>query len=90
MGESFREKLAAWMIEHSVATGHGDTVDDLLGELAGHIERRERKLAEALKALQQIRDLRCSAFRSYEQDCKDMRAIAASSLSQHQQGESNG
>jgi hypothetical protein len=28
-----REAVAAWMIEHSYATGHGDTLDDLLQEL---------------------------------------------------------
>lgn len=33
-----REKLAAWMIANSFATGHGDTFDDLLAELTGHIK----------------------------------------------------
>ena len=28
-----REALAAWMIKNSYATGHGDTLDDLLSEL---------------------------------------------------------
>ena len=28
------EALAAWMIENGFATGHGDTLDDLLQELA--------------------------------------------------------
>lgn len=28
-----REQLAAWMIEHSFSTGHGDTFEDLLKEL---------------------------------------------------------
>lgn len=27
------EKLAAWMLANSFATGHGDTMEDLLGEL---------------------------------------------------------
>ncbi len=31
--EIYREKLAAMMIRVSIATGHGDTFDDLLGEL---------------------------------------------------------
>jgi hypothetical protein len=31
-----RERLAAWMIENSFATGHGDTLEDLLGELTWH------------------------------------------------------
>lgn len=32
-----RERLASWMIRNSFATGHGDTVDDLLTELFGQI-----------------------------------------------------
>ena len=28
-----REKVAAWMIQRGYATGHGDTTEDLLGEL---------------------------------------------------------
>ena len=32
--EIAREAVAAWMIAHSYATGHGDTLDDLLQELA--------------------------------------------------------
>jgi hypothetical protein len=31
-------KLAAWMIAHSFATGHGATLDDLLSELEWQIE----------------------------------------------------
>ena len=31
------ERVAAWMLAHSYATGHGDTVDDLLSELVGQI-----------------------------------------------------
>ena len=33
-----RNKLAAWMIERGYATGHGDTVEDLLKELEWQIE----------------------------------------------------
>lgn len=32
-----REKLAAWMIRHSFSTGHGDTIEDLLGELSWQV-----------------------------------------------------
>jgi hypothetical protein len=31
------EKLAAWMMANSFATGHGDTIDDLLIELGGQV-----------------------------------------------------
>lgn len=37
-----RNKVAAWMIELSYATGHGDTVEDLLEELEWQVRERER------------------------------------------------
>lgn len=33
-----REKLAAWMLAHGFATGHGDTLDDLLTELSWQVK----------------------------------------------------
>ena len=33
-----REKVARWMMERSYATGHGDTIEDLLQELAWQID----------------------------------------------------
>jgi hypothetical protein len=42
-----REAVAAWMIAHSYATGHGDTLDDLMRELiAQAIERNDKKPPE--------------------------------------------
>ena len=38
-----RNKLAAWMIERGFATGHGDTIKDLLKELEWQIAERERE-----------------------------------------------
>ena len=38
-----RNKLAKWMIQRSYATGHGDTVEDLLKELEGQIRESERE-----------------------------------------------
>jgi hypothetical protein len=35
-----REKVAAWMRNCGYATGHGDTVEDLLGELRAQITER--------------------------------------------------
>jgi hypothetical protein len=32
-----REKVAKWMVERGYATGHGDTVEDLLAELSWQI-----------------------------------------------------
>ena len=37
-----REKVAAWMIDRSYATGHGDTIEDLLKELEWQVAERER------------------------------------------------
>lgn len=36
-GDHPREILARWMISMSIPTGHGDSFDDLLGELAGYV-----------------------------------------------------
>jgi hypothetical protein len=35
-----REKVAKWMISRGYATGHGDTIEDLLKELDWQIEER--------------------------------------------------
>lgn len=43
---AYREELAAFMIRNSFATGHGDTFDDLLGELEWQVKEiiaRERE-----------------------------------------------
>lgn len=36
--EHFRESLAQFMLKNSIATGHGDTFDDLMEELQGEID----------------------------------------------------
>jgi sulfur relay (sulfurtransferase) DsrC/TusE family protein len=38
-----REKVAHWMVERGYATGHGDTVEDLLKELEWQAAERERE-----------------------------------------------
>ena len=38
-----REKVAAWMMQRSYATGHGDTIEDLLKELEWQVAERERE-----------------------------------------------
>lgn len=56
-----REIVASWMMERGFATGHGDTIQDLLGELGVQVsERLETRLAEALKRREVIGKLRCS------------------------------
>ena len=44
-----REKLATWMIENGFATGHGDTFDDLLKELAWQVKELRDKIWELEK-----------------------------------------
>jgi hypothetical protein len=46
-----REKVAAWMMRQGYATGHGDTVEDLLKELEWQIEERIRNEREAVIAI---------------------------------------
>ena len=38
-----REKVAAWMMQCGYATGHGDTIEDLLKELDWQAKERERE-----------------------------------------------
>lgn len=39
-----RNKLAAWMMQRGYATGHGDTIEDLLQELEWQIRESEREV----------------------------------------------
>jgi hypothetical protein len=41
--ETEREKVAAWMTQQGYATGHGDTIEDLLKELEWQIRESERE-----------------------------------------------
>ena len=43
VADAERNKLAAWMMAQGYATGHGDTVEDLLKELEWQIEDRINK-----------------------------------------------
>jgi hypothetical protein len=47
MGEDEKEILAHWMIRHDYATGHGDTIEDLLDELKWQIAERFERAAAA-------------------------------------------
>ena len=46
-----RERIARWMIANSLATGHGDTVEALLGEATGQIRELRAQNAELVAAL---------------------------------------
>jgi len=43
-----RVKVAAWMLERGYATGHGDTIEDLLKELEWQIWESEREACAKL------------------------------------------
>ena len=43
VADAEREKVAAWMMSQGYATGHGDTIKDLLKELEWQIKERERE-----------------------------------------------
>ena len=46
-----KEKVAQWMIQQGYATGHGDTVEDLLKELEWQIlENWHRAMVNSMKA----------------------------------------
>ena len=46
-----KEKVAQWMIQKGYATGHGDTVEDLLKELEWQIlENWHRAMVNSMKA----------------------------------------
>ena len=38
-----RNKIAQWMIDRSYATGHGDTIEDLITELEWQVREEERE-----------------------------------------------
>lgn len=48
------ETLARWMIQRGYATGHGDTVEDLLVELEWQVAEREREAVLRVCALEGI------------------------------------
>jgi len=52
-----REKVAAWMIARGYATGHGDSVEDLLQELDWQIREQERELIA--RSMDKQADLAC-------------------------------
>ena len=41
---SDKEKLAQWMMERGYATGHGDTIEDLLQELEWQIAEKQKPM----------------------------------------------
>lgn len=52
----YRERLASFIISHSLSTGHGDTFDDLLIELGGQIKELQQRAALLAEARERIPD----------------------------------
>jgi hypothetical protein len=61
--EAERNKLAAWMMAQGYATGHGDTIEQLLDELRWQVRESERQACAALcdQLSDSSRDLRFGA-----------------------------
>jgi hypothetical protein len=50
------EKLAQMMIRCGLATGHGDTIDDLIFELEKQIKNTSHAFSDARKQIEQLRN----------------------------------
>ena len=73
VADAEREKLAAWMIERGYATGHGDTVEDLLKELEWQIEERIRNEREACAKV-------CDVLAVHPEYASDITKVAAQAI----------
>ena len=68
-----REKVAAWMMRQGYATGHGDTVEDLLKELEWQIEERIRNEREACAKV-------CDVLAVHPEYASDITKVAAQAI----------
>ena len=68
-----REKLAAWMMRQGYATGHGDTVEDLLKELEWQIEERIAAEREACARV-------CDVLSVHPKYASDITKLAAQAI----------
>lgn len=50
-GDDGSARVAEWMIDRGYPTGHGDTIEDLLNELANHMAIRQAELLAAAKRI---------------------------------------
>ena len=62
-----RNKVAQWMMARSYATGHGDTVEDLLKELDWQVREEERELCA--QVCEQIADAPSNMVLGVALDC---------------------
>ena len=73
VADAEREKLAAWMMSQGYATGHGDTVEDLLKELEWQIEERIRNEREACAKV-------CDVLAVHPEYASDITKVAAQAI----------
>jgi hypothetical protein len=72
-----KEKVAQWMIERGFATGHGDSIEDLLKEIEWQIEARTKQaycdgLENGLDAEREACAKVCETFYNHEaKDCAE-------------------
>jgi len=74
-----REKLAAWMMRQGYATGHGDTVEDLLKELEWQIAEREREACAKV----------CDVLAVHPEYASDITKVAAQAIRARGNGETH-
>ena len=64
-----REKVAKWMIQRSYATGHGDTIEDLLAELDWQIaENWNRAMINGVETEREACAAICTAIAAVAED----------------------
>ena len=68
-----RNKLAAWMMRQGYATGHGDTIKDLLKELEWQIDERIRNEREACAKV-------CDVLAVHPEYASDITKVAAQAI----------
>jgi hypothetical protein len=68
-----REKLAAWMMSQGYATGHGDTIKDLLKELEWQIDERISNEREACAKV-------CDVLAVHPEYASDITKVAAQAI----------
>jgi len=73
VADAEREKLAAWMMRQGYATGHGDTVEDLLKELEWQIEERIRNEREECAKV-------CDVLAVHPEYASDITKVAAQAI----------
>ena len=73
MTDRERNKLAAWMIKHGYATGHGDSTEDLLKEFEWQIEERIKNEREACAKV-------CDVLAVHPEYASDITKVAAQAI----------